>query len=126
MNKITFIAIGLFFGFFLNQYWDFPYKEGVKFLFKSQYGEHVHQCDNAMREHFLAKSKTSSSPSEQTLRELENTEVALLDCHDYDKFRKKLINFGLNENDLAEMGLQAIEQTRTNLQTIVGQHEICY
>jgi hypothetical protein len=32
----------------------------------------------------------------------------------------------LNENDLSQMGLSAIESSRTDLSTLVKQHEIRY
>ena len=37
-----------------------------------------------------------------------------------------VFNRFLNENDLSEMGLKAIEKSRTELRTLVEQHEIRY
>ena len=88
------------------------------------YGEHVFLCDNAMRQHMIAKTRAISSGSNETVASLKNAELGLLDCHAYDKLRKKLISLGLNDNDLSEMGLKAIENSRTQLTTIVQQHEI--
>ena len=126
MNKILIAATAFFAGVLFNQFWSHPLRFALMSIYQSEYEEHVYQCDNAMREHFLAKTKARSMPSEQTLQELDNTELALIDCHEYDKFRKGLLSVGLTENDLSEMGLQAIESTRRNLQEIVGQHEIRY
>ena len=83
-------------------------------------------CDNAMREHFIAKSQVSELPSTSTVASLQSAEVALIDCHEYDKYRKRLISFGLNENDLAIMGLRAIEEKKSDLSNLVREHEIRY
>ena len=77
-----------------------------------------------MREHFLAKGRVNTSPSGNTVKDLLSAEVALIDCHEYDKFRKKLLSFGLDEDDLARMGLIAIEEKKSDIQTLVQEHEI--
>jgi hypothetical protein len=126
LNKLVLFFGGIFLGFVGGQTWDLPYKFFLKQIFLNEYGEHVFLCDNAMRQHFIAKSRIVSSPSTETGSSLKNAELGLIDCHEYDKFRKKLITFGLNENDLSEMGLKAIEKSRTDLSTLVKQHEISY
>ena len=95
-------------------------------LFQTEYGEHVFKCDNAMREHFIAKSKAAEDTSLQSINGLQAAEVALVDCHEYDKFRKKLISYGLDDNDLAIMGLQSIEEKKSDLSKLVREHEIRY
>lgn len=120
-------ALGfILFGFVLAQFWDLPYRQFLKKVYLEEYGEHVFLCDNAMRQHFIAKSRVVNSPSSATASSLRSAEVGLIDCHEYDKFRKKLISFGLNDNDLSQMGLKAIEKSRTDLSTLVKQHEISY
>lgn len=79
-----------------------------------------------MREHFIAKSRVGHLPSTAAVQALNSTEVGLIDCHEYDKFRKKLISFGLADSDLASMGLVAIESKKSDLQTLVREHEIRY
>ena len=126
LNK-SLVVIGFtLFGFILGQVWDLPYRQFLKTFYLGQYGEHVFLCDNAMRQHFIAKSRTVNSPSNATANSLRSAELGLIDCHEYDKFRKKLITFGLNNNDLSHMGLKAIEKSRTDLSTLVRQHEISY
>ena len=44
--------------------------------------------------------------------------------HSYDQFRKKLITFGLDENDLAQIFLNSMEDNKTDLQKFVKEHEI--
>ena len=126
LSKLSLLLSGVLVGFILGQLWDFPYKYAVKMAFLKEYGDHVFHCDNAMRQHFLAKSKVVNTPNPKTVSSLKSTEVGLIDCHEYDKFRKKLISLGLNDNDLSEMGLKAIEKSRTELSTLVKQHEINY
>jgi hypothetical protein len=40
--------------------------------------------------------------------------------------RKKLISWGLTENDLAQIGLEAIEEKANDVRTFVKTHEIKY
>ena len=94
--------------------------------YQDEFGQHVFKCDNAMRVHFIAKSRVSQHPSKESVQALDSAEVGLIDCHEYDKFRKKLKSFGLNDSDLASMGLLAIERKKADLQTLVREHEIRY
>ena len=56
-------------------------------LKKDEYKELMFKCDNAMRDHFIAKQIFDSSNSDN-LKELETSEVRLMDYHDYDKLEK--------------------------------------
>ena len=127
-RRNRYVAFCVFFvaGFILAIVWDMPYRKLLKSIYLTDYGEHVFLCDNAMRQHFIAKSRVVNEPSKANVNSLQSAEVGLLDCHEYDKFRKSLISLGLNENDLSEMGLKAIESSRTDLSTLVKQHEIRY
>jgi len=60
------------------------------------------------------------------LDNLIETEVSLIDCHDYDMYRKKLISYGLNDHDLSLMGLKIIEKKGSDIQNLVRIHEIRY
>lgn len=125
-NRYIILISGILLGFGIGTVWNVPYKYVVKAFYLTDYGEHVFLCDNAMRQHLIAKSRVVSSGRSDTLVSLKNAEIGLLDCHAYDKFRKKLITLGLDDNDLSEMGLKAIESSRTQLRKIVQQHEISY
>lgn len=105
---------------------DYPIKFVLKNYYQAEYSEHVYECDNAMRTHFIAKVSLESNTNEQNIRKLQATELGLVYCHEYDKFRKHLISLGLSDNDLSEMGLLAIEDSRTELSQIVKEHEIRY
>ena len=60
------------------------------------------------------------------LRDAHAMEIGLIACQDYDLMRKRLMQWGLNENDLSEMALVAIEDRAQNLADVVRIHEIRY
>ena len=95
-------------------------------IYAKKYKELMFQCDHVMREHFVAKQMVLASVTEQTIRNLEAAEVGLITCHEYDKIRKKMIRWGLSENGLARIGLEAIEKHATDIRTFVEIHEIRY
>ena len=92
----------------------------------NEYKELVFQCDHVMREHFIAKQMVLAKPSDVTVKNLDAAEIGLTACHDYDKLRKKMIRWGLSENDLASIGLEAIEERATGIRKFVEVHEIRY
>ncbi len=95
-------------------------------VYGDEYKEMMFQCDHVMREHFIAKQLVLATPTEETIRNLEAAEIGLTTCHDYDKLRKKMIGWGVNENELASLGLEAIENRATDIRTFVEIHEIRY
>lgn len=86
----------------------------------------MYKCDHVMREHYLAKQAVSLTPSDRTIRNLEAAELGLLDCHTYDKLRKKMLVWGVSESKLSEIGLEALEERAYDLQRFVEIHEIRY
>lgn len=98
----------------------------AEWFYKNKYQELVFKCDSVMRDHFIAKSQVIHSPSDEAIKSLHAAEVGLLTCHDYDVLRKQLLGFGLSENDLARVGLEAIEERARDVRTFVETHEIRY
>jgi hypothetical protein len=47
------------------------------------------------------------TPSDGNVDLVEMAQLGLLDCQDYDLMRKRLIQFGLGENELSLMGLMS-------------------
>ena len=84
------------------------------------------KCDQVMREHYIAKRAVELSPTPEVVRNLEATEVGLLDCHEYDKLRKRMLVWGLNENQLASIGLEALEEKQYEIRRFIEIHEIRY
>jgi len=100
------------------------WKSALIATFQTGYQEATYRCDRAMRNHLVAKEQVYRSPGKDTVVALRAAEVALLDCQDYDMLRKRLILWGLDENDLSLMALQAIEAKDRDLQQVVEIHEI--
>lgn len=95
-------------------------------LYKADYHSRMFECDHVMREHFIAKQLVLAKTDETTVRNLEAAEVGLTACHAYDKLRKKLLIWGLSEEQLAAIGLEAIEKHATDVRKFVEIHEIRY
>lgn len=93
---------------------------------RDAFGRLTYLCDTAMRSHMIAGQAVAYDPSEATVRDLKAAEIALLDCQDYDLMRKRLIRWGLRDNELSEMSLHAIEERADGLQPVVQTHEIRY
>ena len=93
---------------------------------QDRYAALVRNCDQSMREHFIAKMNVAQRPGEDTVDNLEAAEIGLIACQDYDLFQKRLIKWGLSENELSEMRLEAVEAGATSLREVVSEHEIRY
>ena len=59
-------------------------------------------------------------------KKLKATEVGLLDCHEYDKLRKTMIEWGLTPANLSSIGIEALEERNYELRDFVEIHEIRY
>ena len=95
-------------------------------VYGDEYKELMFHCDHVMREHFIAKQMVLAAPTDETIRNLEAAEIGLTTCHEYDKLRKKMIGSGVTENELASIGLEAIEKRATDIRKFVEIHEIRY
>ncbi|MGR3662473.1 MAG: TIGR03982 family His-Xaa-Ser system protein [Paracoccaceae bacterium] len=93
---------------------------------QSAYADLTFQCDSAMRGHLLAKQKLVGVPSDENVQNLKSAEIGLITCQDYDLMRKKLIRWGLSENELSEMALLAIEAKGQDLREVIRVHELRY
>ncbi|MGB0580858.1 MAG: TIGR03982 family His-Xaa-Ser system protein [Limisphaerales bacterium] len=95
-------------------------------IYSSDYKDRMFECDHVMREHFIAKQMVLAAPSEETIRNLDAAEVGLTSCHAYDDLRKRMIAWGVTENRLATLGLEAIEERASEIRHFVEIHEIRY
>jgi len=91
-----------------------------------EYKNLMYECDFAMKEHFIAKQAVEANVDAFSVANLEASESSLVVCHDYDKLRKKLLTFGLNETHLSLLGLQVMEEKNSELSEFVSIHEIKY
>ncbi|WP_291386201.1 TIGR03982 family His-Xaa-Ser system protein [Devosia sp.] len=102
------------------------WRVGVSAAFQEQYATLTYRCDYAMRDHLIAKQRLDQNPTSENVDALREMELGLISCQDYDLMRKRLIQWGLSENDLSEMALMAVEQRAENLADVVRIHEIRY
>jgi len=102
------------------------WREIVMRTHETSYAALVFRCDNAMREHLIAKQIAIATPSEHTADGLRRAEIGLFDCQDYDIYQKRLMQLGLTENELSLMRLRAIEARADTLHEVVATHEIRY
>jgi hypothetical protein len=100
------------------------WREAVMRWNQKDYGLLVEQCDGAMRDHYQAKMRAADEPSRDTGLALQAGEVGLIVCQDYDLYQKQLVQWGLREDELAQMRLKAIEARAGDLDEVVGTHEI--
>lgn len=122
----TSLFIGVLIGLLLA-YLGMPlWKLSLIKLNQGQFGDLTFECDNAMRGHLLAKQRLVGVPSEDNVNALKAAEIGLLDCQDYDLMRKRLIRWGLSDNELSEMSLLAIEEKGQDLRDVIRIHEIRY
>jgi hypothetical protein len=96
------------------------------FVWREDYKTLMFKCDQVMRDHFIAKRAVSLGPSQTTVKNLKAAEVGLIDCHGYDKLRKKMLSWGLTELQLSAIGLEAMESKAYELRQFVEIHEIRY
>lgn len=122
-NIANIIAVFLIFGIGIKL---FALPSIAKVLYADEYKEMVFRCDNVMREHFIAKNKVLTKIDDDAVKNLKAAEVGLIQCHDYDKLRKKLINLGLSDSQLGELGLETIEENAGDVRTFVKIHQIKY
>lgn len=93
---------------------------------QEEYGLLVQQCDGAMRDHYQARREAELrvEPGSQAI--VQSAEMGLLICQDYDLYQKRLTQWGLRENELAQMRLRAIEARADDLEEVIEIHEIRY
>jgi hypothetical protein len=98
----------------------------AEIVYKEDYKKLVFACDNVMRDHLIAKNRVNVDKSEESIKQLHSAEVGLLTCDDYDKLRKKMMVFGINEENLSMIGIEAIEEKSNDVRNFVRTHEIRY
>ncbi|MBD3775156.1 MAG: hypothetical protein IE921_16425 [Rhodobacteraceae bacterium] len=91
---------------------------------QDEYGQLVEQCDTAMRDHFQAKQVVARDSDDRAERELGEAEIGLIVCQDYDLYQKRLLQWGLREDELAQMRLKATEARASDLDDVIAIHEI--
>ena len=125
-NLYSLLFLLFLIGFTSGNIFHIPYKYVIKKIYLKDYQTSMYKCDNAMRNQFIAKAKVIQNPNKKNAKALQSAEIALIDGHDYDVLRKKLLSLGLVSLDLSSRGLEAIEKEAFDLQKLVRIHEIRY
>ncbi len=94
----------------------------AKTMFKTDYQRLAVACDNAMHEE--AALRASSKPSEQERIMALSAEVGLAVCHDYDKLRKRMLIWGMTDDELALFGLEALENEQIPVSRLAAPHKM--
>ena len=107
------------------------YKELIRpkvteLIFANEYKQLMFKCDNVMRDHMIAKNRAIKEKTMESIKLLENANIGLITCNDYDLLRKKMLINGLSEDDLALLGLEAIEENNSELIKFAETHEFKY
>lgn len=122
-NRIAFLSLCLILGALSSTVAAPLWRSALVNFHQEEYGRLTYLCDSAMREHYIARARVSETPNEDSVDVLAATEIALIDCQDYDLLQKRLMNLGLRENELSLMRLRAIER-EGRLDEVVRFHEI--
>lgn len=96
----------------------------IKSIYSEEYANLVFKCDGAMRQHYISKQRVFIDPNIENVNSLQQAEIGLIDCQDYDILRKRLQNLGLRNSDLSELELNAIERKSNDIRKVVDIHEI--
>jgi hypothetical protein len=107
------------------------YKELIRpkvteLIFANDYKQLMFKCDNVMRDHMIAKNRVLKEKTIESVKLLENANIGLITCNEYDLLRKKMLINGLSEDDLALLGLEAIEENNSELIRFAETHEFKY
>ena len=95
-------------------------------FYGEEYKTLMFSCDNAMREHLIAKNAVKVRADEGSVALLRASELGLTACHDYDGLRKKMLVWGLTEYELQRLGIEAIEESARDVRRFVEIHEFRY
>lgn len=87
-----------------------------------EYRRLVVECDLAM--HDEAALRNADLPEDKATAMRITGDVGLLVCHDYDKLRKRMLIAGVNEHQLALLGLEGLELERIPVSRMVEPHRM--
>ncbi|WP_262692465.1 TIGR03982 family His-Xaa-Ser system protein [Kordiimonas aestuarii] len=118
----AFLALGIALGVGVQP----AYRILLSGVTQDTYSKLMYDCDHSMRTHLVAKLAFAENASDQKLEKLRAAEVGLLSCQDYDLYQKRLMQFGLNAEDLSRMRLVAFEERGQDLLDVVKEHEFRY
>ena len=95
--KISFIIFVLG---YLSKVYFIP--EYAVYIYKSDYMNLTIKCAHAMDSNWYIEQQDNPALKK-------SSELQLIDCHDYDKLRKHMLESGVSEYRLSELGLVSLE-----------------
>ena len=95
-------------------------------IYAQDYKRLTLQCDQAMHSEVIlrAPERSLDVSSQESALLVQSADVELSVCHDYDKLRKRLLVAGLTEDELALLGLEALEIERIPVDRMVEPHRM--
>lgn len=91
-------------------------------LHAENYKRLVYECDHAMHEEAALRVPSVGGEKARLLQI--SADVGLGVCHEYDKLRKRMLIWGVTEDQLALHGLEALEIERIPLSRMVEPHRM--
>lgn len=88
--------------------------------FSQKYMSLVNRCDLAMDADWYERQ----APAER--KHTDSNVVRMLDCHDYDLLRKKMLTLGLPESYLAWLELRSLDIHQRSPTELISQHRFEY
>ena len=84
----------------------------VESIYGASYKELMFQCDHVMREHFIAKQLVLEAPNEETIRNLESSEIGFWKAMS----RELMVYQGFEAPDAVDLALEFLETFHEKLQ----------
>lgn len=97
-----------------------PWLAGM--LYAKEYKQLAYECDHAMHEEAALRLYSDNPEKAQLLRI--SADVGLVVCHEYDKLRKKMLIWGITDDQLALYGLEVLEIERIPVSRMVEPHRM--
>ena len=91
-------------------------------LYAGEYKRLALECDNAMHDEVALRSLPNTSGKQALL--IKSADVGLMVCHEYDKLRKKMLITGVTDEQLALLGLEALEVELIPVSRMVEPHRM--
>lgn len=91
-------------------------------MYQDDYKKLSLECDLAMHDEVAIRNLPRDDAESESLKT--SSEVQLAICHQYDKLRKQLLIWGVQEERLALLGLEALESERIPVSLMVDPHRM--
>jgi len=96
--------------------------EMAELMFGSEYKNLALECDYAMHDEVSAKTFAGD---EEVRHKMEiSGDVGLAVCHEYDVLRKRMLGWGMDDFQLAQLGLEVLEIERIPVGRMVEPHKM--